>query len=269
MISIVIPTLNEAENIKTLIPKIFFILKEFEKEIIIADGGSIDNTHEIIKQLRERYDHIIFFRQSEEGFANALTDGIRRAHGSIIVTMDAENHLPEEIPLLVYTLIKENADVVVGSRFLKESKVDLAKHRFFSTRIGNSIVRTALRLNVEDCSSGFRAYRSTIVKKVLNNLRTKYFSIQVELLERIKEINGNIIEIAVHYLKREKGKSKFKFTPAIKDATTLLKIARDSEIQKIKSKSKIVQSRIKSKLNVRSIKDRISRIRSSNRKIIP
>jgi len=256
MLSIVIPTLNEEGNIRHLIPAIIDFFSCRGIEIVVLDGHSTDGTQAVVKEFSRKYPCVRLVVQSGRGFASALAQGLNAAKGDIIVTMDAENHLPSEIPRLVNELKRGGFDVVVGSRFMKGADVDLARKRFLSSKIANEIAKVALKLNVLDCSSGFRAYRAQAVREATRNLRTKYFSVQVELLEKIRKNGGTLGEIPVHYLKREEGKSKFRFKTAVRDATTLLKIARDNEIEDLKAKSRRIVNGLKSKTKKPSIPEK-------------
>jgi len=256
----VIPTLNEAANISSLIPAIIDVFSGHDIEVVVVDGHSTDGTQDVVNDFSRKYSFVRLVLQSSKGFANAIADGLTAAEGEIIVTMDAENHMPSEIPKLVNALIDGRFDVVVGSRFVKGADVELEHKRFFSSKFANQIAKVALRLNVKDCSSGFRAYRAEAAKKAVNNLRTKYFSVQVELLEKIKKSGGMLGEIPVHYLRRESGKSKFGFKKAVTDATTLLKIARDNEIEGIRERSKRIAKSVGSRPN--RLKKKLDGIRS-------
>jgi len=131
--------------------------------------------------------------------------------------------------------------VAVGSRFLKGSNVDLQPERFISTRIVNKIAQAALELKVKDISSGFRAYKAEAVKNAIRGgIRTEYFSCQVEMLEKINAGGGTIAEVPVHYVRRDKGKSKYNITPAIKDASKLVGIVKQKKLRRIE---RIIQSR--------------------------
>jgi dolichol-phosphate mannosyltransferase len=233
MLSIVVPALNEADNLRLLIPAIYESLKGRDIEVVIVDGNSTDGTRELISDFVRSYPRLRFRLQSGKGFANAVTEGIVNAGGDVIVTMDAENHKPSEIPLLL-DKIADGFDLVIGSRFLKGSKVDLQPERLISTRIANKIAEAAFELNVKDTSSGFRAYRADVIKKVVaSGIRTEYFSCQVELLEKIMAIGGKIAEVPVHYVRREKGSSKYDIKPALKDVSRLVDIVKNKKIRGI------------------------------------
>jgi glycosyltransferase involved in cell wall biosynthesis len=257
MISVVIPTLNEEANIGRLILEIIKVYPEGGVEVVVIDGNSTDGTQEIVRGFSSTYSNVRLVVQKSRGFANALAEGITAARGEVIVTMDAENHLPSEIPKLVSELEVKSFDVVVGSRFVRGADVELERKRLLSSKIANKIARVALKLNVQDCSSGFRAYKAEAVRSAVRNLRTKYFSAQVEILEKISKNAGKLGEIPVHYVRREGGESKFRFKSAVSDATTLLKIARDNEIEEIKERSRRITSRLKIKSRKRKDSGRI------------
>jgi dolichol-phosphate mannosyltransferase len=247
MISIVVPTLNEEGNIRRLIPSIIDVFSGKGIEVVILDGRSTDGTQELVKSFSRKHHYVRLVAQKGRGFANALAEGISAARGEIIVTMDAENHMPSEISKLVDELIGGDFDVVVGSRFMKGADVELERKRLLSSNIANRIARVGLRLNVKDCSSGFRAYKAEPVKEAVKKLRTKYFSVQVEILEKIKNKGGRLGEIPVHYMKRESGKSKFRLKAAMSDATNLIKIAEENELENIKRRSRKMAESLKSR----------------------
>ena len=233
MLSIVIPALNEAENLKLLIPEIYRSLRNQEIEVVIVDGGSSDGSRPAVSEFIREYPKLRFVLQSGRGFANALTEGILKSRGDVIVTMDAENHKPSDIPVLEKKL-SEGFDVVVGSRFLKGSDVDLQPERLISTRIANKIAKTALKLNINDTSSGLRAYKAESIKKALEGgIKTEYFSCQLELLEKVKASGGRLAEVPAHYIRRDKGVSKYKIKPALKDASKIAGIVKEKKLKEL------------------------------------
>src|SRR5947209_17144764 len=109
-VSIVIPTLNEAENLPHILPD----LPDIVSEVLLVDGGSKDNTIVVAKKLRPDI-HII--RQTGKGKGNALMEGFAASTGDIIVMMDADgSNDPHEIALFVDALMN-GADFAKGSRF--------------------------------------------------------------------------------------------------------------------------------------------------------
>ena len=116
-------------------------------------------------------------------------------------------------------------------------------------KIANKIARASLRLNIKDCSSGFRAYKASTMQNALGNMRTQYFSVQVEILDRIKEAGGKLMEMPCTYVARESGESKYNIKPAVKDGMTILKIARDHEVDSIRKKAGNIKDKFKDMKN--------------------
>ncbi len=90
MISVIIPTYNERENLKKIIPMIHDILKDRDYEIVVVDDNSPDGTWEIAKELSKKYPVKLLMREERQGLATAVIDGIKIAEGKIIVVMDAD-----------------------------------------------------------------------------------------------------------------------------------------------------------------------------------
>lgn len=247
MISVVVPVMNEAENISRLIPEIYALPYTLEILLVDTKDGSTDNTEEIVENYKNNYKNLNLIRQAGSGFANALIEGLKAAKGDVIVTMDAENHLPGEIPLLIKNLQDYQGDVIVGSRFFGNPNVDLDKKRFISSKIANKVAAAALDLDIKDCSSGFRAYKASTVQNVLGNMRTQYFSVQVEILDRIKEAGGKLMEMSCTYTARKSGESKYKIKPAIKDGVNILRIAGERKVKNIKEKYNLKMESVKEK----------------------
>ncbi|MFC2162836.1 glycosyltransferase [Candidatus Altiarchaeota archaeon] len=230
MISIVLPCLDERENLVKLLPEITDSVRALgDYEVLVVDGASTDGTRGLVEDYSRTDPKTRYLKQSGSGFGNALLDGIRDCMGDYIVTLDAENHDPSAITQLMEA-IDDGYDVVICSRFVKGSRVDLKGSRMLLTRLANMLSRILMRLPVKDTSSGYRMYRGKLLRAaVKDDPITKYFSIQVELLGRINIGGGKICELPVHYRRRIKGKSKFNLAYAVKDSLNLVKIALDRE----------------------------------------
>ena len=124
-VSIVIPTYNERENIEKLVPNIEkLLLKEDVKgEIIIIDDNSPDGTGKLAEALSKKYKNIrVIHRNKKEGVGSARRLGFSLASKPIIISMEGDNtHNPEYIPQFLQE-IEKGADLVIGSRYLKNQK---------------------------------------------------------------------------------------------------------------------------------------------------
>jgi len=157
-ISIVMPCLNEAENLEALLPK----LKQAQPtaEIMVVNDGSTDRSLEICEQ------HGIRVVSHPEPLGNgaAIKTGARNATGDIIVFMDSDGqHGPEDIQRLLDKL-DEGYDMVVGAR---EASSHASKKRLFGNTVFNKLASFMTGQKIEDLTSGFRAVRTVHFKKFL------------------------------------------------------------------------------------------------------
>jgi dolichol-phosphate mannosyltransferase len=201
-LSIVLPTYNEAENIKELIPQ---IKKEFpDSDIIVVDDNSPDGTAEIVKKLGVR----VIVRKKRDGLGVALADGYNNAKGDIIVSMDADCSISvNEIHRLLEKL-KEGYDLVVGSKYSRGScaeGVGSTKKKLISLW-GNRLIISFFKLPVDDVTLNFRAFSRDVWKKL--NLFEKTNLFLLEMLVDAQSKNMKIAQIPATFSKRKYGKSK-------------------------------------------------------------
>lgn len=207
MISIVVPTLNEAQNLETLTEKINAISPNYR--IIFIDDNSKDGTAEILKRLSKKYNVNFFIRKNKRGYGSALKLGLEKAKNSeIIVTMDADlSHNPSDIPKLIKKMQKN--DIVIGSRYIAKGKIrGWPLLRRITSKLTNLLVSFSLNLGVKDNTSSYRAYSGTFVRKIIKSIRSEGYSILEELLFLARKENAKISEIPITFQNRKEGKSK-------------------------------------------------------------
>jgi len=118
--TIVIPILNERDNIKPLVKKIDDTLSEYAYEILFVDDGSKDGTTAEIKSLASEFPLELLERKGKKGLASAVADGITKTKSEYLVVMDADlQHPPELLPRLIKAIIEEDNDIAVASRYTK------------------------------------------------------------------------------------------------------------------------------------------------------
>jgi len=157
-LSIVLPCLNEAENLEALLPK----LKRLQPgaEILVVNDGSTDNSAAICQQ----HDIRVVSHPTPLGNGAAIKTGARHAKGEIIVFMDSDGqHAPEDIQRLLDKL-NQGYDMVVGAR---ESHTHASKKRLIGNTIFNKLASFMTGQKIEDLTSGFRAVRAKHFKKFL------------------------------------------------------------------------------------------------------
>ena len=203
MISIIIPTYNEAKNIADLVMRIKASLSE-KYELIIVDDGSPDGTGAIAEKLAQEFPIKVIHRAKKLGLASAVLEGFKVASGDLIGVMDSDlSHPPEIIPQLIKNMKEQGADIIVASRFAKGGGIsNWPKIRLLSTNIAMLSVR--LLTSVQDPMSGFFILKTDVIKDV--NLIPRGFKILLEIL--VKGRYKKAIEFPFLFIDRVYGKSK-------------------------------------------------------------
>ena len=207
LVSIIIPTLNEAENLPLLVPRVAEVLGGTKFEIIVVDDDSRDDTRGVCAKLSESYPLALIVRQNiKDGLSGAVLQGMAAASGRTLVVMDADlQHPPEKIPELLAAL-DAGADFALGSRYVPGGGT---AERWGPLRKVNSLVATFLARpfagRTSDPMSGFFALRKTTYEAA-TRLTPLGYKIALELMckARVKDVR----EIPIHFGLRERGQSK-------------------------------------------------------------
>jgi dolichol-phosphate mannosyltransferase len=214
-ISLVIPTYNEAENIPTIIDKIFDILRHnsLDGEVIIVDDDSPDRTWEIAEKLTTKYNIKVLRRVNKRGLSSAVIDGFSVAKGDIIGVMDADlSHPPEKIPELLQPIISNKSDIAIGSRYIDGAQIESwPLGRKISSRIASLAVRGLTR--VRDPMSGFFFFRKGVIEGI--ELSPKGFKIGLQII--VKGKYSNTTEVPINFRDRKHGHSKLGFRVVLHD----------------------------------------------------
>ncbi|MEM3769637.1 MAG: polyprenol monophosphomannose synthase [Candidatus Bathyarchaeia archaeon] len=212
-VTILLPTYCEAENIENLIHTIEKL--GINSRIIVIDDSSPDGTGEIIKKLQKIYGNItLLTRPFKAGLGTALTYGFhfilsQKAPSKYLITMDADySHDPREILTLLHQA-RKGCDIVIGSRYCNGGVVKgWPLTRLTISKIANKITAKLVALPITDFTSGFRCYSRDYVQKILPNLHSQTYEIQIETLRQASLNRARVVEAPITFTNRKKGKSK-------------------------------------------------------------
>ena len=189
-----IPAYNEENNIASIILK----LQKITNQIIVCDDGSTDMTAEIAEKLGV----IVIQHEKNFGYGAAIRSIFQKTkelNFDILVTFDADGqHRVSDIQTVVEPIIKNIADIVVGSRFLKSGKNEVPDYRKFGIKIITKITNVSLNEKLTDSQSGFRAYS----RKALSELFPSDYGMGVstEILIKASNKGLKIAEVPIKIL---------------------------------------------------------------------
>ena len=215
LVSVVLGTYNERENLSRLIPIIetIFADNKIRGEIVVVDDNSPDGTSGLVKELGEKYGNIrLLWRPTKMGPGSAHADGYRFAKGGIVVGMDTDfSHDPYEIPRFVKK-ISDGFDVVVASRYVRGGRYEVRSFqtlkKSIASRMGNVLIRVLSGVPVHDFTTALRAVRSEVVQNV--ETRSTGNSFFMEFIIKSYRKGYRITELPIIFKDRVIGKSKLK-----------------------------------------------------------
>ena len=214
ILSIIIPAFNEGRSIHLILDRVreTVLTDGIQKEVIVVNDSSTDNTAEIVKQYSRQHPDFaisLFEHQVNQGKGAAIHTGIKEATGDYIIIQDADlEYDPDEYNSLLKPILKGMADVVYGSRFIGGKP-----HRilFFWHTIGNKFLTFMSNLfsnqNLTDMETCYKLFKADIIKSL--QLKEKRFGFEPEVTQKISGIQGvRIYEVGISYYGRtyEEGK---------------------------------------------------------------
>uniref|UniRef100_A0AAU2VCP3 Polyprenol monophosphomannose synthase n=1 Tax=Streptomyces sp. NBC_00003 TaxID=2903608 RepID=A0AAU2VCP3_9ACTN len=208
---VIIPTYNEAENIKPIVARVRAAVPE--AHILVADDNSPDGTGKFADEIAAEDDQVhVLHRKGKEGLGAAYLAGFRwgiEHDYGVLVEMDADgSHQPEELPRLLTAL--KGADLVLGSRWVPGGRiVNWPKYREFISRGGSTYSRLLLGVPIRDVTGGYRAFRRETLEGLgLDEVASAGYCFQVDLARRAVGAGFHVVEVPITFVERERGDSK-------------------------------------------------------------
>lgn len=209
---IVLPTFNEAESLETVVAG---CLRAWPSaHVLVVDDASPDGTGRIADGLASTDSRVeVHHRPKQAGLASAYVEGFGQALArgyDIVVQMDADgSHDPDSLRPMIAAL--ETCDLVIGSRYLDGgTSTGWPWYRRAISETGSLYARVLLRLPVRDATSGYKVWRSRLLRRVLDApVEASGYVFQVVTTFRASELGARLTEIPIRFAERSRGRSKF------------------------------------------------------------
>ncbi len=231
LVSIIIPTYNESQNILKILKSIGEILPpKILTEAIVIDDNSSDGTGKIVENYLRNFKRIsgytidVIHRTAKKGLSSAILHGIQQAKGDTIVVMDSDfSHPPQIIPRMLEALRKYRCDIVVASRYVKGGKISgWPLKRKLMSKMATVIAKKGLGVSTADPMSGFFVFKRAIIKGL--KFDAIGFKMLLEIL--VKTRGATVKEIPYTFTNRKFGSSKVSISTAYDYAKSVWKLYR-------------------------------------------
>jgi glycosyltransferase involved in cell wall biosynthesis len=205
-LSVLIPVYNEANTVLSLLDKVKSARIDIDKEILIGDDCSSDGTRDLLSRLPEDPTVKIFFLEKNVGRGGVIKHLWTKLSGDFVIHQDADlEYNPSEYQSLLAPILRDNAEVVYGSRF----RGTIRKMRNLNM-LGNRIMTTMCRflygLDVSDLMTCYKVYKASLIENL--NIHSNGFDFEAEFTARLAQQDAKIVEVPISFVGRtfEEGK---------------------------------------------------------------
>jgi dolichol-phosphate mannosyltransferase len=212
---VVIPTLNERENLEKLVPIVLAV--DDDLHVLVVDDNSSDGTGQLADKFARETGRVrVLHRPERMGLGSAYIDGfkyaIQHTDAKYVFEMDADfSHDPKYIPDFLAAM--QEADLVVGSRYLNGiSIVNWPLNRLIISKIGNWYARTITGLPFTDVTAGYKCFRRELLQQLdLDRIHSNGYSFQIETSYMVWKRGFRIKEVSIVFVDRKIGESKITY----------------------------------------------------------
>lgn len=224
MLSIILPTYNEAKNIPILLERLAKVLKNTAYEVIVVDDDSPDHTWEVAAGLQKSYPLKVLRRVGRRGLSSAVTEGFNLANGDVLLVMDSDLQHDPQLVLSLSKAVEDGADIAVASRYMKGGSVgEWVKGRRILSTVATFLARKLPPVEVSDPMSGFFALRASTYRAIAKDLRPTGFKILLEILAFLPR-GTKTAEVPLVFRMREHGQSKLSWKVELQFLWQLVRI---------------------------------------------
>lgn len=209
---VIVPTYNEANNIRQLIDEIFSLHIQ-NLDILIVDDNSPDDTAGLVKEYQKDHNNLqLMLRKEKMGLGSAYVSGFRESLKNgydYVFEMDADfSHEPSEIPNFIIAI--QDSDLVIGSRYIQGVNViNWPLSRLILSYGANYYTQFVTGLKIKDNTSGYKCFRRSVLERInLDKIKSDGYSFQIEMNFKAWKHGFKIKEIPIVFVDRVLGTSK-------------------------------------------------------------
>ncbi len=210
---IVVPTYNERENLPSLTQRLLGL--SVPVDLLIVDGNSPDGTGKIADELAAKYPQIhVLHEKEKKGLGRAYIASFKWAlerDYEFIFEMDSDfSHNPDDIPLFLEAAKSQNADVVLGSRYINGIRIiNWPLKRLMLSKSAANYVRIITGMPFTDPTGGYKCFRRRALEAIdLDAVRSNGYSFQIEMTHKIWRQGLKVVEVPIIFTERFQGRSK-------------------------------------------------------------
>jgi len=200
LVSILVPVFNERSTLRECIERVLAVELGVGREIVVADDGSTDGSQDVLRELAREHPEVRpVFLSHNRGKGAALAAALRESRGTIAVIQDADlEYDPRDIPRLVAPILDGRADAVYGSRLAAgaERRVLYYRHAL-GNRLVTLVSNLLTDLNLTDVETGYKAFRTELVKGL--PIRSRSFEFEIEITAKLAALGARVYEVPVSY----------------------------------------------------------------------
>jgi len=202
-VEIIIPTLNEANNIGEIVRDIRSQVLSVKLSILVTDAGSTDRTVEICAK-----ENVKVIRRKKKGKGSGMKEAVEYSTADIIVFIDGDGtYQISDLGKLLEPLLKDEADMVIGSRFKgRREKGSISTFNTIGNKIFNKSINFAMKSMITDSQSGYRALTRKLFQELV--LFSENFEIEVEMIVEALAKGYRVMEVPISYRKRRNSETK-------------------------------------------------------------
>jgi glycosyltransferase involved in cell wall biosynthesis len=205
-LTVIVPALNEERTVSAVLARVLAVFEreKIDGEVLLVNDASTDRTGALADAIarRDPRARVLHRSRADKGsLGTSLRDGFSTARGEYVIVLDCDlSHNPADIPKLLER--RHEADIVVGSRFVKGGSADMPWRRVILSRTYNFIAQALLGLSIRDVTTGYKLYKRKMLDEL--GLESDGFGVQVEIVVKAHMKGYTAVEVPIHYTRSDK-----------------------------------------------------------------